>query len=153
MCQQHEHLFVVGVHWFILTRSPPNFVAIHPALLTKSAKPRSPTFRPQSCCIALRLRVGTANGSRVWLHDKQPSQSIQPSQACRSAHVGFITAGTSTPDDRRGPPQISIPDLPFPSSPPLTPCPTQYDSGNGLSKVVRAPAHSLRQSFASNCFP
>ena len=25
--------------------------------------------------------VSTANGSRVWLHDKQPSQSIQPSQA------------------------------------------------------------------------
>ena len=25
--------------------------------------------------------VGTASGSRVWLHDRQPSQGIQPSQA------------------------------------------------------------------------
>src|SRR5215472_3842274 len=65
MCPQPEHRLVVGVHWSILTRSLHSFLAIHWALLKKSAKPRSPTFLPQSRCIALRFRVSNTSMSNV----------------------------------------------------------------------------------------
>ena len=58
-------IFVVGSQQSILTRSRPSFFAIHWALSRKSAKPRSPTFLPQSRCIALRFSVSKTSRSNT----------------------------------------------------------------------------------------
>src|SRR6516164_252577 len=65
----HPHTLqvcVLGSHRSILTRSFPSFFAIHWALRTKSAKPRSPTFLAQNRCIAVRFKVSNESMSN-WL--------------------------------------------------------------------------------------